>query len=113
MQGGASGGSTLIGYFDSAQQARQCMLQLHLAGFAEGHVGIAMPRRRGSLSGIADAPAPVRQATGYTGPAIVTVRSGVRWAEARRIVRRGGGDEAAARPGSPLRPTVNRAMGGI
>ncbi|MDQ6691598.1 MAG: hypothetical protein M3Z13_02410 [Candidatus Dormibacteraeota bacterium] len=103
-------GQTLIGYFDSAHEARQCLLQLHLAGFSETNVGIAMPRRRRSLSGSADAMASARVLEGNeTGPAIVTVRSGVRGAEARRIVRRGGGGEAAARPGSPLRPTVNRA----
>lgn len=109
---GVQAGPTFIGYFDTAQAARQCLLDLHLAGFGAGQVGLAMPRRRTSLASSTDTLTTSRQpAGGETGATIVTVRAGERRSEAARIVRRGGGDEAAARPGSALRHTVNRAIG--
>lgn len=106
---------TLIAYFERIEDARQCARQLRLAGFAAADIGTATPRRRSSLAGIVDALAqtggtPEPGSASDPGPAIVTVRPGPRSDEARRILQRGGGDEAAIRPGSPVRAVVNRAL---
>lgn len=103
---------TLIAYFERVEDARRCAGQLRLAGFPAADVGTATPRRRSSLAGIVDTLAQGGQtsrAASDPGSAIVTVRPGPRSDEARRILQRGGGDEAAIRPGSPVRAVVNRA----
>lgn len=105
---------TLIAYFERVDDARQCAHRLRLAGFAAADVGAALPRRRSSLAGIADALAQaglrsVRGSVSEPGSAIVTVRPGPRSEEARQILQRSGGDEAAVRPGSPVRAAVIRA----
>ena len=81
-------GPTLVGYFQPVEEARQCVLDLHCAGFIEDHVGFS------------------EQPSG----AVVTVLPGDRWNDARRILRRDKGRQAAAHPGSAIRAAVDRAL---
>jgi hypothetical protein len=91
MQARTSPGPTLVAYFKTAEEARQCVLDLHCAGFGE------------DLLGYSDEP----------GGAVVTVLPGDRYNDARRILRRDHGGQAAARPGSAIREAVERALGRV
>ena len=81
-------GPTLVAYFKTVADARQCMLDLHCAGFGEDQVGFSE----------------------QPGATVVTVLPGDRWNEARRILRRDHGREAAPHPGSTIRAAVDRAL---
>ncbi|HVD00178.1 MAG TPA: hypothetical protein VNG93_03390 [Candidatus Dormibacteraeota bacterium] len=88
MNAKTSPGPTLVAYFKTVAEARQCVLDLHCAGFSE------------DLLGFTDDPA----------GAVVTVLPGERYGDARRILRRDHGRQAAARPGSAIRGAVERAL---
>ena len=81
-------GETLVAYFRTVPEARQCILDLHCAGFGEDLYGFSED----------------------SGGAVVTILPGERWTDARRILRRGHGGQAAARPGSAIREAVERAL---
>lgn len=91
MQAKTSLGPTLVAYFRTPEEARQCILDLHCAGFGE------------DLLGFSDSP----------GGAVVTVLPGTRYNDARRILRRDHGSQAVERPGSAIRAAVDRALGRI
>jgi len=84
----AAVGPTLVGYFRAPHEARQCLLDLRCAGFTEDQIGYSV----------------------QAGATVVTVLPGERWGEARRILRRDGGEQAAAKPGSAIRMAVDRAL---
>jgi hypothetical protein len=88
MEAKISPGPTLVAYFKTPEEARQCILDLHCAGFGE------------DLLGFTDDP----------GGAVVTVLPGERYNDARRVLRRDHGGQAAARPGSAIREAVERAL---
>lgn len=88
MQAKISPSPTLVAYFKTVEEARQCVLDLHCAGFGE------------DLLGFSEEP----------GGTVVTVLPGDRYNEARRILRRDHGRQAAARPGSAIREAVERAL---
>jgi len=88
MEAKISPGPTLVAYFKPPEEARQCILDLHCAGFGE------------DLIGFTDDP----------GGAVVTVLPGERYNDARRILRRDHGGQAAAKPGSAIREAVERAL---
>jgi hypothetical protein len=81
-------GPTLVGYFKTPQEARQCLLDLRTGGFGEDEIGYSV----------------------QPNACVVTVLPGDRWGDARRILARDGGELAAARPGSAIRLAVDRAL---
>ena len=91
MNAKTSSGPTLVAYFKTAAEARQCILDLHCAGFGEDLVGF----------------------TEDPGWAVVTVLPGERYGDARRILRRDHGGQAAARPSSAIREAGERALGRV
>jgi len=88
MASETAAGPTLVACFRTVAEARQCMLDLHCAGFGEDQIGFS------------------EDPCG----AVITLFAGDRQNDARRILRRDHGRQATFRPGSAIRAAVDRAL---